>query len=265
VYALQSAYALDFTLSNLLAIAGFFFVHHDTMTSLPTPPPALNEDPAGFLKAVLAGAEGALSPAGLEAQAQDIIHWADAYARYRTMDLRHIGLHGHIEHDASITHDDAPHATSDFAPSQSNLTLFEAFMADAPAGHVGLAEIGKARVRREAESAAAGRAIDTLHAFVARGEAALVIGIFGETTPDAPVNVSHTGAHWDWAGLGVPKDVMRTFWLEERLPAGWAPARVTSINSTQTGNTLVGAHMDAIRAEPAPRKNVTPQVVFASH
>jgi hypothetical protein len=121
-----------------------------------------------------------------------------------------------------------------------------------PSGsHVDLRDLGTARVRREAETLSwSGRAIDALHAQIARGEAALVIGIFGESLPApyTPANVSHTGDDWAWDGLAVPKDVMKTFWLEERLPEGWTPKRVTSLKSTHAGNERVGERMNELRS-----------------
>jgi hypothetical protein len=253
VYALQSAYNLDSPIAHLLAIGGFFLVHHDSMTSLPSPPPSLAKNPRGFVRSVLTSFDHLFEPHMIPEIVRDVTDWAKNWLQYRTMDLQHIGLHGHIEHDASITHDDALLPTSPYAPSFSNHSLFEAFMDDSVAGpdgaHVDLVDLGTARVRREEESLSwSGRALDALHAEIARGEAALVIGIFGETLSTAPANVSHVGEHWDWEGLAVPKSVMRTFWLEERFPHGWKPSRVTSLKSTKAGNQRVGNRMQELRA-----------------
>jgi hypothetical protein len=254
VYALQDAYQIDTKLSHVLAIGGFGLIHADTLTELPAAPP----NPIKEFKAFLSAVEHAFVPKKLQREAVRLRDYARSFLSHRTMDLHYIGLHGHIEHDASITHDDAPLPTSDFARWASNTSLFDAFMADAPGSHVDLATISAARVRREAETQLwSGRTLDGLHADIARGEAALVIGILGETLPDAPAGVSHVGTQWDWAGLGVHKDVMRTFWQEERLPAGWKPLRVTSAQSTDKGKKIITAHMDKLRAAQAARANTT--------
>jgi hypothetical protein len=253
--ALHEAYNLDKTIAHFLAIGGYFLVHQEGWSSVPPPPPSLaafKAHPREFLAAALAGANHVVSEHTLEAVAQDVRHWAANWVAHPTLDLHDIGIHNHIEHDASITHDDAPLATSAFAAWATNSSLFDAFMADAPGAHVDLDTLAAARVRRERESTAwSGRTLDWVHAKIARGEAALVIGIFGESAAPPPPGAAHDGAKWVWDGLGVRKDVMRAFWHDERLPVGWAPRRVTSLASTAAGNDRVGAQMDVLVARAA--------------
>jgi len=252
VFALQQAYGLDVPISNLLAIGGFWLVHHNSLHDLPTLPPSPLKNPKGFWRSLMTGFDDEMKPSSIHQHVEDFTSWAKNALQYRTMELHHIGLHNHIEHDASITHDDAPGIDALYAPWASNHSLFEDFMRDSTAGkdgnHVDLRDLGTARVRREHESATwSGRIIDALHAEIARGEAALVIGIFGESLPETPAHIKHDGDDWHWDFLAVPKHVMRTFWLEERLPENWRPRRTTTLKSTHAGNQRVGDRMKELR------------------
>jgi len=253
VSALQEAYGIDFPLSTFLAVGGFGLVHANTIdvNDFPALFPSPSNEPKTFWQKVMTGFDHETKPSTLRQRAEDISSWAKNWIQYRTMELHHIGLHNHIEHDASITHDDAPSGDV-YAPWASNHSLFEDFMRDSTAGedgnHVDLRDLGTARVRREQESLAwSGRTIDPIHANIALGESALVIAIFGESLPETPAHIKHDGDDWHWDFLAVPKHVMRTFWLEERLPENWRPRRITNAKNIGSGKERVQNRMKELR------------------
>lgn len=243
--AIETVYGLSKPLSGLIAFGGFFLLHQHPVTSLDDLKPDAREllEPKGIVHALNS----------LESLAHNAI-------KYRELDLVQIGAHNHIEHDASITHDDIASLQAEFASPVNNLTLFDAFMKDSASGtHIDVTDFGRVRARREREShAATGRTIDSLHSNIARAEASLTISIFGETA---------TTAGSPWEGPGIPIDTIRQFWWEERLPAGWRPKRETTIDSVEKGKKLVDEAMEqAVAAYNAIHSPATegPQVAFGS-
>ena len=116
--------------------------------------------------------------------------------------LSDVARHDFVEHDASITHDNTPEGF-EYAPVPQNPRLIKAFILDAqsgPGGKLSYKEVAKARARREADP---GNDIDYPHQVVGRGEAAIVLGVFGGKEQLVPI------------------DVLQSFWVHERLPEGW--------------------------------------------
>ncbi|EPQ59866.1 Cloroperoxidase [Gloeophyllum trabeum ATCC 11539] len=164
-------------------------------------------------------------------------------------DLRELALHNHIEHDASLVHaNTAPqhayaptqvvpallHQLFAFAAPQSNYTRFT------------LSSIAKARVLREYQT---NDTIDAFHAEVARGEVALVLGIFGAASTDI-------GNLDEKAGGGIDVALLETWFGQERLPAGWAPRHVQTLTGTVQLSKAIRAQMqkigrDAVTSAPA--------------
>jgi len=118
------------------------------------------------------------------------------------IDLEDLALHNGVEHDASLAHDDASLATiPSYAPTTVDTSLLDQLLNDSADGKVMTAvDIARARVRREALYEPG--AIDGVHQEIARGEVALVLGIFG-------------------AGKAVPLEHLRCWIQEERFPEGW--------------------------------------------
>jgi hypothetical protein len=259
LHAFEDAFGVDTAMSAVLAYGGFFLAWHDDLTQLPAAVQlALDPRPLPAAAAALGkDALASLNPLSWLGSARTAADFAWAVATHPRLDLHTIGRHGRIEHDASLTHDNLGPHEGLYAHVRSNATLWAEFVADAarPGWHT-IEDMGTARARREAESRAArgGRGLDPLHAFLALGESSLVVSIFGEPMPDAAgagAGAAPGGKDWSFDGLGVPHAVLEAFWWGERLPEGWAPARVAGVRSTGAGNRRIRARMEALRAAGA--------------
>jgi hypothetical protein len=133
----------------------------------------------------------------------------------RPIDLYEIGKHNAIEHDASLVHHDTP-AGEEFAPIKIDEALVEELINDA-SDHFGTTktegpepqlslmngfDVARSRVRREKLS----KPLDPVHAELARGEMAIILGVWEQRSKDK---------------VGVPMDWMRRWIGHERLPDGW--------------------------------------------
>jgi len=133
------------------------------------------------------------------------------------INLFDIGKHGAIEHDASLVHRDTPEGEK-FAPIEIDPKLVEALLADVkPTSRecekegvrwlMNYEDVARSRVRREGES----RHIDGVHAEIARGEMAIILGVW-ETKTETKA--------------GIPMEYFKPWISEERLPDGWKPDHV---------------------------------------
>jgi len=122
-------------------------------------------------------------------------------AQFGHISLDDLRRHGYIEHIASLVHGD-PNGDEEYAPNTVVPELLEELMKDARANRFGALDIARARVRREATYVTP---IDGLHAELAHGEMALVLGIFG-------------GAEEQ-----VDADILRHWLVHERFPPDWKP------------------------------------------
>jgi hypothetical protein len=265
LHAFEDALGVDTAMSAVLAYGGFFLAWHDDLTQLPAPVQlALDPRPLPAAAAALGkDALASLNPLSWAGSARAAADFARAVAKHPRLDLHTIGRHGRIEHDASLTHDNLAPGDGLYAHVRSNATLWAEFVKDAarPGWHT-IEDMGTARARREADSmrARGGKGLDPLHAFLALGESSLVVSIFGARMPGAPgaahdgaahAGAAHAGKNWSFDGLGVPAAVLEAFWMGERLPDGWAPARVAGVRSTGAGNRRIRARMEALRAAGA--------------
>ena len=99
-----------------------------------------------------------------------------------TLSLHDLALHGFIEHDASLAHDDANGAK--YAPVTPNATLIQQLLADSTDGKVlTYWDFAKARVRREATLST------PVKAGTGTGEPVLLTNVFG-----AGPNISNSNA-----------------------------------------------------------------------
>jgi Peroxidase, family 2 len=146
--------------------------------------------------------------------------------------LDDLARHNRIEHDASLVHDDTPNR-DEYAPILPDSSLVKQFLNTAEDGQfMTLEDIAKARVLREAQS----RPLDNLHAEIARGEMAIVAGLF------------------DSRNRGIPVELLRTWVTEERLPVGWHPTHTQGLFQTMRASWQISSQMKAIRQEHNTKK-----------
>ncbi|KAF9040868.1 Chloroperoxidase [Panaeolus papilionaceus] len=146
--------------------------------------------------------------------------------KFGKITLHDIAKHGQIEHDASLVHADTPEGEI-YAPNKIYPELLDKFLTqdvkpnraevEASAGGaditkkwvVNFEDVARARIRREKEC----RPIDAVHQEIARGEMAIILGVW-ETTAEGGGKV------------GAPGEWIRRWLGEERLPEGWKPTHV---------------------------------------
>ncbi|KAF6754055.1 hypothetical protein DFP72DRAFT_990574 [Ephemerocybe angulata] len=168
----------------------------------------------------------------------------------RRIDLYEIGEHGVVEHDASLVHRNTGTGEK-YAPIDIDKDLLAKFVKEARTevevevevdgkkeletlNLLTIADVGRARVRREKESPP----LDAKHAEIARGEVAIILGVWETKTKDV------TGTRMDWLER----------WLgEERLPDGWKPARAVGMFETVRRAKAIRAATEAVRAAEAAK------------
>ncbi|TDL18388.1 Cloroperoxidase [Rickenella mellea] len=158
-----------------------------------------------------------------------------ALGQFVDFSLSDLGRHNRIEHNASLVHGDA--GPNEYAPTRVVDAALERLLGDSRDGRYLTAEdVGEARVRRESVYKTE---IDGFHAEVARGEMALVLGIFGHHNTDAPSDgVDH-----------VPLDIAKTWFKEERLPEGWKPSHRQTLIETVKASTAIRHAMQELRKD----------------
>ncbi|KDQ51950.1 hypothetical protein JAAARDRAFT_184569 [Jaapia argillacea MUCL 33604] len=214
--ALKEAYHLSSPLSTLLTYGGFFLLR--------APPPPTSVPTPLTLTSALSFSTHLLKTL------------PSMGAVLRDLDLSDLALHNHIEHDASLVHDNTPLGKK-FASTHINSTLLETFLgASATGTHISLNDIALARVYRESQTTTP--PIDAFHAEVARGEVALVLGIFGAPSSD--------GAFGTASSEGVKIDWIKEWFGSERLPIGWAPTHLQTLRQTVASSSGLRAAMGDI-------------------
>ena len=147
--------------------------------------------------------------------------------------LDDLARHNRIEHDASLVHDDTP-MRNEYAPISPDSKLVRQFMNIAKDGHLMTVEdIARARVLRESQS----RMLDNLHAEIARGEMAIVVGLFSR---------KNSGKQ------GIPVDMLRVWMSEERLPDDWKPTHTQGLWQTIQASRQISDQMKRIEEEEHP-------------
>lgn len=161
--------------------------------------------------------------------------------RIGRINLFDIGVHNGVEHDASVVHLDCPSNTKD-APIAIQPELVDDFAthvvqdASASAGRalseaevvVTANDIVRTRIRREKLS----KPLDAMHAEIARGEMAIILGVWNQTVDGRE---------------GVPLPWMRNWLGTERLPEGWAPDHQETMRSVVKRASAMRAEMKKIR------------------
>ncbi|KAF5357316.1 hypothetical protein D9758_005909 [Tetrapyrgos nigripes] len=217
---LKACYGLSSLLAFILTLGGFLLIKRSPIR-LPSWIPFFGK---------VKNPDGTVTPAGI-------------------VDLHLVGLHGGVEHDASVVHHDTPEGhlyppnrieeswvgnlVGDVQPPVHGYTPLseEAVMKTQPfawrsfatSRHidtlVSAADVGRMRKRREQEILP--KTLDSVHSEIARGEMAIVLGIWERTSPLENGTMK----------TGVPLPWLLTFLAEERLPEGgnWRPNHVQSL------------------------------------
>ncbi|KAF9494461.1 Cloroperoxidase, partial [Pleurotus eryngii] len=165
------------------------------------------------------------------------------YNFLRGIDLMEVGKHGFVEHDASLVHRDTILGDDEqgekkpvyYAPVEIVPEWVDALMEDAR------------KLREDKDYAfeltgGAGRkgkdgkveGIDALHAEIARGEMAIVLGMWEVEDYPAPIK-------------GVPAEWFREWITYERLPGGWRPMRTQGLLDTMKRSREVKKGMERFR------------------
>ncbi|KAJ7736150.1 Chloroperoxidase [Mycena metata] len=161
--------------------------------------------------------------------------------RLGRINLFELGLHNGVEHDASVVHADCPSGQKD-APVAIEPKLVDEFASEivkTASASVGreLAEaevvvtghdIVRTRIRREKLS----KPLDAMHAEIARGEMAIILGVWQKTVEGKE---------------GVPLPWMRTWLGTERLPEGWSPDHVQTLRDVVKRSGAMRAEMKKIK------------------
>jgi hypothetical protein len=140
-----------------------------------------------------------------------------AEAGPNALNLEHLNKHDAIEHDASLSRNDAIQGDNHSVQPK----LVQALLDDAEGEFLTVGSLAKTRARREAESAKAGSpSLGVKMQTIANGEAALILQVLG-----------HLGT--SKGDYQIPKKAAKQWLEEERLPDGWKrPETVISFAST---------------------------------
>jgi hypothetical protein len=159
--------------------------------------------------------------------------------RIRPVSLYEFGKHGAIEHDASLVHGDTPPGEK-YAPIEIRQELVQQLIDDVKAegeetkqevkSVMNASDVARARIRREKDSPA----LDGLHAEVARGEMAIILGVW-ETKAGNKV--------------GVPVEWLREWLVRERLPSDWKATHVQGLFDVVKRAKAIRTSMDQQRKE----------------
>lgn len=149
---------------------------------------------------------------------------------FRKVSLSDLAYHHGVEHDASLTRQNAL-PTAKHGPTHACPVLCKQLLDDAhEGGYYTVEELSKARVRREKEP---GTRMDELRKEIARGEAALALNLFG----------GEEGK--------MSAEVMKSWWIGERLPDDWVPSKEVTLLSTAKIARQIRLAMNRLRKEEA--------------
>jgi hypothetical protein len=143
--------------------------------------------------------------------------------------LDDLARHNRIEHDASLVHDDAK-PRDEYAPSAPDPVLIEQFLEEVKDGQfVTVEDVARARVWRESQCPA----LNKVQAEIARGEMAIALDLFSQ-----PASETHK--------QGIPVNMLRTWFSDERLPDGWKPNHTQGLLETMKTSTELRNEMKKI-------------------
>ena len=167
--------------------------------------------------------------------------------QFRHLSLADLARHGAIEHNASLAHTDA-HASAEYAPCRIDKKALAALLRDSADGRVLTArDVAHARVRREGGLRVP---LDRVHAEIARGEMALVLGVFGQRAG------AGGGAAETEAPLKdkVTCELLEDWWNKERFPKNWQPTRVQGLLQTVCAAADIRKAMEEQKAMEEERR-----------
>ena len=145
----------------------------------------------------------------------------------RTVNLDQLAKHNVIEHDASLSRQDAKPPNL-YSPTLSDPNLVDQLMRASSGTFLVLEDLAVARVKRESQ--AVGGPLSSLHAEIARAESGLILQVFGGEN------------------FCVDKDVLRTWLVDGRLSNCWnSPKKRIGIRSTSSVGRRIAAAMDSTR------------------
>lgn len=143
--------------------------------------------------------------------------------------LNDLARHDRIEHNASLVHDDTK-PRDEYAPIAPNPALIKQFFEEVKDGQfVTVEDVARARVWRESQCPVLSR----FQAEIARGEMAIALGLFSQ-----PESETHR--------RGIPVDMLRAWFSEERLPDGWKPTHTQGLLETIEASTQLRNEMKNI-------------------
>ena len=125
-------------------------------------------------------------------------------------------------------HDDTQ-GRDEYAPLAANPTLIKQFLEQVGEDQIlSIEELARHRVWRESQCPV----LNTLHSEIARGEMAIAFGLF--TPPGSDKQ-------------GIPVDVLRTWFTEERLPDGWKPTHTQGLIDTMRTSREITQEMKRLK------------------
>ncbi|KAI1789555.1 Cloroperoxidase [Ganoderma leucocontextum] len=128
------------------------------------------------------------------------------------LDLHDLAKHNVIEHNGSLVHDDAATGQT-FAPTTVDPNLVHQLLDASDSSHLSLRDLCRTQVRRQAASGP----LDSMQAYVSKGELDLIYQVFGVTHGSE----SGSGSPAEGGDLVVPKAFLEEWLGHERLPEGW--------------------------------------------
>ena len=143
--------------------------------------------------------------------------------------LNDLARHNRIEHNASLVHDDTK-LRDEYAPVMPNPVLIKQFLEEVKDGqYVTVEDVARARVWRESQCPA----LNKVQAEIARGEMAIALGLFSQPESDTHKR-------------GIPVDMLRVWFSEERLPDGWRPTHTQGFLETMATSSQLRNEMKKI-------------------
>jgi len=163
--------------------------------------------------------------------------------KFGRVNLYEIGKHDAIEHNASLVHHDTPKGQT-YAPIEIDHSLVDALVSDVKPSSLEIEkssdptakflmnyeDVARARIRREKQC----RPVDSLHAEVARGEMAIILGVWEVKTENK---------------VGIPVDYLKRWIGEEKLPDGWKPDHTQGLLDVIRRSKVIRLAMDQMRKE----------------
>ncbi|KAF7325139.1 Aromatic peroxygenase [Mycena kentingensis (nom. inval.)] len=172
---------------------------------------------------------------------------------FQTITLFDLGVHGGIEHDASVVHADTPTDANGkrekYGPVEVRPELVEEFVRgvrdktrpnkDDDALLVTAQDVARMRIRRETSSPR----LSPFSAELARGEMAIILGVW-----------KHQPAAGEGGAPGAPLSWLRRWFAEERLPDGWKPTHTQTLRDVAKSAKEIRSEMRKLRSEE-PKKS----------